>query len=56
MLGDADRQTKLGSEGRMELIDKAGAVPVRSAERKLAYRRGGDPRTRHCPHRSRAAR
>ena len=42
LYGDADRQAKLWPEGLLLLIDKAGAVPVRSAGTELAYRRAGD--------------
>ncbi len=42
LLGDPERQAKLWPEGRLLLVDRAGAVPVRSSGTELVYRRAGD--------------
>jgi NAD+ diphosphatase len=40
LLGDPEQQSKLWSEGRLLLMDKAGAVPARAGE--LVYQQAGD--------------
>lgn len=42
LLADAERQAKLWPDGRLLLVDRAGAVPVHRLGTELAYRRAGD--------------